>query len=68
LIFKGKNTFFELFEFKNKNYNLMKCGDVKINGKPLRDKSQLTSISGYIEKHDLFSGTLTVRETLIFQV
>lgn len=40
---------------------------MKINGKPLRDKAQLTSISGYVEKQDLFSGTLTVRETLLFQ-
>ena len=30
--------------------------------------NSLTAVSGYVQQDDLFIGTLTVRETLIFQV
>jgi ABC-type multidrug transport system ATPase subunit len=38
-----------------------------INGVPINGTS-LTAVSAYVQQHDLFIGTLTVREHLIFQV
>ena len=41
-------------------------GDICANGQPLgRD---IAHIASYIQQEDLFIGTLTVRETLLFQV
>ena len=41
-------------------------GTVLLNDCPIR--SEMTSMSAYIQQEDLFVGTLTVREHLTFQV
>lgn len=45
----------------------MESGIRSINGVPVNSKL-LTAVSAYVQQHDLFIGTLTVREHLIFQV
>jgi len=42
-------------------------GDVRVNGKPVSLK-EINEYSGYVQQDDLFHGTLTVREHLIFVV
>jgi len=41
-------------------------GSLHLNGEPVRPE-QLTSRSAYVQQEDLFIGTLTVKEQLIFQ-
>jgi ABC-type multidrug transport system ATPase subunit len=41
-------------------------GTVLINGTPVSD--EISNMSAYVQQEDLFIGTLTVREHLMFQV
>jgi ABC-type multidrug transport system ATPase subunit len=43
-------------------------GDIKVNGQLVKSQKSLAAISGYVQQDDLFVGTLTVKEHLIFQV
>lgn len=47
--------------------NLIVKGNVKINGKIIDDRKQLSTVSGYVQQNDIFIGTLTVKEHLKFQ-
>lgn len=62
----GKTTLLNVLNFHKKK-NLKVTGKIKINGKEI-DGSQMGLISSYIQQEDLFYGTLTVREHLIFHV
>lgn len=42
-------------------------GDIRVNGKLIKSISEIASISGYVQQDDLFIGSLTVKEHLIFQ-
>ena len=53
--------------YKNSD-RLQISGDVKVNGKLIKNSSELALISGYVEQDDLFIGTLKVKEHLKFQV
>ncbi|XP_075237816.1 uncharacterized protein LOC142334036 [Lycorma delicatula] len=61
----GKTTLLNSLTFRNSS-NLIVTGHRAINGVPVSSKI-LASISAYIQQDDLFIGTLTVREHLIFQ-
>ena len=41
---------------------------MKINGHTVDSKISLSAISSYVQQEDLFVGTLTVKEHLVFQV
>ena len=41
-------------------------GAIKVNGREIG--KQIKTISAYVQQEDLFIGTLTVREHLVFQV
>ena len=41
-------------------------GTVEVNDRPIG--TDITSLSAYIQQEDIFVGSLTVREQLIFQV
>ena len=62
----GKTTLLNVLNFHKKD-NLKVAGNIKVNGKEI-DGSQMGLISSYIQQEDLFYGTLTVREHLIFHV
>lgn len=64
---KGKTSLLNVLTFKN-NGKLKITGEVKINGKYIKDSSEINSISGYVQQEDLFIGTLKVKEHLRFQV
>ena len=56
-----------LLTFEQRNIGHMDVtGTVLLNDCPIR--SEMTSMSAYIQQEDLFVGTLTVREHLTFQV
>lgn len=42
-------------------------GDIKINGRFV-NRDQMNDISAYLQQEDLFLGTMTVREHLLFKV
>lgn len=62
----GKTTLLNSLTYRNSG-SLQITGQRCINGKPI-DRDALARISGYVQQDDLFIGTLTVRETLRFQV
>lgn len=62
----GKTTLLNSLTFRSDN-NVIESGLRSINGIPVNSKL-LTAVSAYVQQHDLFIGTLTVREHLIFQV
>lgn len=62
----GKTTLLNSLTFRS-DRNVMESGLRSINGIPVNSKL-LTAVSAYVQQHDLFIGTLTVREHLIFQV
>ena len=51
----------------NRDIRPILSGKCFANGVPVTPNS-LTSVSAYVQQDDLFIGTLTVRETLMFQV
>ncbi|XP_050054218.1 protein white [Aphis gossypii] len=61
----GKTTLLNSLTFRS-DRNVMESGVRSINGVPVNSKL-LTAVSAYVQQHDLFIGTLTVREHLIFQ-
>lgn len=48
-------------------YNSHFSGDLFVNGEEIQPQT-LTSRSAYVQQEDLFIGTLTVKEQLVFQV
>lgn len=62
----GKTTLLNSLTFRS-DHNVIESGVRSINGIPVNSKL-LTAVSAYVQQHDLFIGTLTVREHLIFQV
>ncbi|CAL8147556.1 unnamed protein product [Orchesella dallaii] len=61
----GKTTLLNMLTFRNTG-KLRVSGERAINGVPVTP-DMLTSVSGYVQQEDLFIGTLTVREHLVFQ-
>ncbi|ROT66058.1 putative protein white [Penaeus vannamei] len=61
----GKTTLLNVLTHRN-NDKLRIVGDLFVNGHRV-DPDSLTSRSAYVQQDDLFIGTLTVREQLIFQ-
>lgn len=61
----GKTSLLNVLTSRNTE-KLRVSGDRCMNGVPVTS-DMLTSISGYVQQEDLFIGTLTVREHLIFQ-
>ena len=53
--------------FRNRG-SLKISGEIKINGESLNTFEKISTISGYVQQDDLFIGTLTVKEHLLFQV
>ena len=64
--FKGKTTLLNILNFRNRG-SLHIEGEVKVNGKLIKNIAEIASISGYVQQDDLFIGSLTVKEHLIFQ-
>jgi len=61
----GKSTLLNVLNFRNTK-NLKVTGEREVNGVAVSPNS-MTSVSAYIQQDDLFIGSLTVREHLIFQ-
>jgi ABC-type multidrug transport system ATPase subunit len=66
-LFEGKTTLLNVLNFRSRK-NLEISGMVKVNGEQAKSIDDMTSISGYVQQDEAFFGTLTVRETLAFQV
>jgi ATP-binding cassette, subfamily G (WHITE), eye pigment precursor transporter len=62
----GKTTLLNTLTFRNAN-KLKITGDVKINGKRIRNSNEISLISGHVQQDDLFVSTLKVKEHLTFQ-
>jgi ABC-type multidrug transport system ATPase subunit len=62
----GKTTLLNTLMFRSPP-SLHVSGQRALNGVPVCSGT-LASLSAYVQQHDLFIGTLTVREHLIFQV
>uniref|UniRef100_T1JB20 Protein white n=1 Tax=Strigamia maritima TaxID=126957 RepID=T1JB20_STRMM len=62
----GKSTLLNILTIKNQNA-LTVSGQVLINHQPVTSKV-IAAVSAYVQQDDLFVGTLTVKEQLIFQV
>nr|CAD7598245.1 unnamed protein product [Timema genevievae] len=61
----GKTTLLNTLMFKS-SPNVMVSGYTVLNGYPV-SSGTLSSLSAYVQQDDLFIGTLTVREHLVFQ-
>ena len=61
----GKTTLLNCMTFRNIG-KLRVSGERAVNGVPVGPDS-LTAVSAYVQQDDLFFGTLTVREHLVFQ-
>ena len=61
----GKTTFLNVLSRQN-TANLKVSGSVCVNKMDIRNK--IKDISAYVQQEDIFVGTLTVKEHLIFQV
>jgi ABC-type multidrug transport system ATPase subunit len=66
IFLKGKTTLLNILNFRNRG-RLHINGQVKVNGKLINSIAEIASISGYVQQDDLFIGSLTVKEHLIFQ-
>ena len=62
----GKTTLLNLLNFRNRG-NLKVEGQIKINGRMISSIEDISSVSGYVQQEDLFTGYLTVKEHLLFQ-
>ena len=60
----GKSTLFNVLTFRSEKLTV--SGTRLLNGVPT-DPDTLTAVSAYVQQDDLFIGSLTVREHLIFQ-
>ncbi|XP_050431841.1 protein white [Adelges cooleyi] len=61
----GKTTLLNSLTFRG-DRNVEEMGTRAINGMPV-NANTLAAVSAYVQQHDLFIGTLTVREHLTFQ-
>ncbi len=61
----GKTSLLNVLTFRNTG-KLRVSGERCLNGVPLTP-DMLTAVSAYVQQEDLFIGSLTVREHLIFQ-
>jgi ABC-type multidrug transport system ATPase subunit len=61
----GKTTMLNALTFRNTD-GLDISGDITANGHKVTP-SMVTAISAYIQQDDMFIGTMTVREQLVFQ-
>ena len=61
----GKTTLLNCMTFRNMS-KLRVTGERAVNGVPVGPNT-LTAVSAYVQQDDLFFGTLTVREHLVFQ-
>ncbi|KAJ7318620.1 hypothetical protein OS493_037789 [Desmophyllum pertusum] len=61
----GKTTLMNVLAHRNINQMEVR-GTVEVNDRPIG--KEIMSMSAYIQQEDLFVGSLTVREHLIFQV
>ena len=62
----GKTTLLNVLTHRN-NGKMRITGDLFVNGERVQPDA-LTSRSAYVQQDDMFIGTLTVREQLVFQV
>lgn len=62
----GKSTLMNVLTFRNSG-DLKLDGEIRVNGVKV-DKSKISNISAYVQQDDLFVGTMTVREQLMFRV
>nr|UOU03360.1 ATP-binding cassette subfamily G-like 10 [Brachionus rubens] len=62
----GKTSLLNALNFRN-NESLEINGEIRVNGHLIESQDEIASISGYVQQDDLFIGSLTVRENLIFQ-
>ena len=61
----GKTTLLNALNFRNRG-SLMIEGDIRLNGKQVFSYECISTASGYIQQDDIFVGSLTVKEHLIF--
>lgn len=61
----GKTSLMNVLTFRNIR-SLAVSGDIKINDRVV-NRDQMNDISAYLQQDDLFLGTLTVREHLLFK-
>ena len=61
----GKSTLLNVLSHRNIS-SVNVSGTVFLNGTPVSD--EINNMSAYVQQEDLFIGTLTVREHLMFQV
>lgn len=61
----GKTSLMNVLTFRNIRA-LCISGDIKINGRAV-NRDQMNNISAYLQQDDLFLGTMTVREHLLFK-
>ena len=61
----GKTSLLNALNYQTKNLRV--TGDIKVNGL-LADSTRIAMISKYVPQEDLFFGTMTVREHLVFHV
>lgn len=62
----GKTTLLNTLTFRTPS-GVVASGTRALNGQPATPEA-LTALSAYVQQQDLFIGTLTVKEHLIFQV
>lgn len=62
----GKTTLLNTLTFRTPN-GVVSSGTRALNGQPATPEA-LMALSAYVQQQDLFIGTLTVREHLVFQV
>lgn len=62
----GKTTLLNTLTFRTPS-GVVSSGTRALNGQPATPEA-LTALSAYVQQQDLFIGTLTVKEHLIFQV
>lgn len=63
----GKSTLLNALAGQNQS-SVITSGGIYINQQLVRDRSLMTKVCAYVQQNDLFYGTFTVREHLIFQV
>ncbi|XP_061185747.1 protein white-like [Saccostrea echinata] len=61
----GKSTLLNMLTFRNRG-SLVIQGDIKVNG-VIMEKEKMANLSAYVQQDDVFIGTMTVREHLIFR-
>lgn len=61
----GKTSLLNALNYQSKNLKV--TGQIRINGQ-LTDSTRIAMISSYVPQEDLFFGTMTVREHLVFHV